>query len=142
MEKVIWKGIEIHGYDYKRMISYLETLDEEYLKNLQSCTAEKGHCSFLWRYEDQKHITDSIDIPACEDWHNGDHWSIDNQFMSFEMSDCDQDLIRFDIMLSELKGQSLSNAIEYWGMANNIPSEKFDNIRVITVINKLLKKLL
>jgi hypothetical protein len=132
----IWNGIEIYGYDYKRMITYLKTLNEEYLDNLQSCTAAKGHCSFVWRFEEQKHITDGIDIPACEDWPYGDYWSIDNEFMNFKMSDCDKDLIRFDTMLGELRGQSLSNAIDYWCIANDISTDWDLYLKCEAIINE------
>jgi hypothetical protein len=78
MEFVFWNGIKIFGYDYKRMIAYLKTLEKEYLDNLVECIAEEGRCDFLWESERKKHIvSDGIDIP------DGDYWSIQNDFNEF-----------------------------------------------------------
>ncbi len=78
MEFKIWNGIKIFGYDYERMISYLKTLDKEYLDNLVECIAEEGTCCFLWESECKKHIfSDGIDIP------DGDYWSVQNDFNEY-----------------------------------------------------------
>jgi hypothetical protein len=140
MEKIIWDGIEIYGYDFARMISYLKTLDEEYIKNLVQCTAKKGYCIFVWRDENKKHIEDSagIDIP------DGDYWSNESQFLIKKKKHklvTDTNIVhegtKFQIMLDELKDQSLSNAIDYWCLANRISDDIMQNDDILKVIKKL-----
>lgn len=78
MEFVFWNGIKIYGYDYKRMIAYLQTLEKAYLDNLVECIAEEGTCWFTWASQREKHIVSSgIDIP------DGDYWSVQNDFNEF-----------------------------------------------------------
>jgi hypothetical protein len=141
MEFVFWNGIKIFGYDYKRMIAYLKTLDKEYLDNLSSCNAAKGHCSFVWKFYNKKFIDHGIDIPACEEWPYGDYWSTDNVFIGCEMADINYEFIRFEIMLNEIKGQTLINVIDYWAIANNIPSWRLDRKEIydkIIDLNKMI----
>lgn len=141
-----WNGIEIYGYDYKRMIAYLKTLDKEYLDNLQQCNAAKGYCEFLWKDINKKHIpnNESIDIPPCEQWPYGDYWGSSSDFIQkriinkykFEISDDNLKAIKFDIVLSELKGQSLHNAIDYWCLANNVKVD-LDDERILLKLIEL-----
>lgn len=134
-----WNGIKIYGYDYERMISYLETLDKEYLDNLEQCNAAKGYCEFLWKDINKKHIpnNEGIDIPA-----DGDYWGSSSDFIQnkikkkkeLKVSDADNDAIKFQITLENLKGQSLNNAIDYWCLANNVKIDLDDE--------RILKKLI
>ena len=135
-----WNGIEIYGYDYERMVSYLETLDKEYLDNLQQCNAAKGNCEFLWKDINKKYIPEGgIEIPI-----DGDYWGSQNDFIQkriinkykFEISDDNLKAIKFDIVLSELKGQSLHNAIDYWCLANNVKVD-LDDERILLKLIEL-----
>lgn len=135
-----WNGIEIYGYDYERMISYLETLDKEYLDNLQQCNAAKGYCEFLWKDINKKYISEGgIEIPS-----DGDYWGSSNDFIKkdirnkyqFKISDDNLDAIKFDILLSELKGQPLNNAIDYWCLANNVKVD-LDDERILQKLIEL-----
>lgn len=132
MENVTWKNVKIYGYDHKRMISYLETLDNEYIDNLIQCTAEKGYCCFIWSDENKKHILDNegIKIPYCKEWPNGDYWGNDSKFRilkkrQYLVTDSKKvhEAIKFDILLEQLKGQSLMNAIDYLCIANNLSTD-------------------
>ena len=122
MEKVIWNGIEIFGYDYKRIISYLETLDKEYIDNLVQCTAQKGYCQFVWKFKSKKHVTGyGIDIP------DGDYWGYENEFIEVN-KDFEQFILNLKMFIKTaeyvktMNYHSLSNHLsEFMNEFKNIP---------------------